>query len=431
MNFRKSIILSSLVATAVLFSACGGDDNKTPAVQSPTGTKPAFVSPNTYNVVAGQRKAVTLTVGENIINTEGSKFKFELVDKTEAPSTIIYESTGVIEYTAPVDGAAKSIIVKATRILEGDAVSDNFVITFNSILPSDVAIVKPYKTGADEDATTGNIDRNFIRNESIGYNIQDPSGLQWANTAGGKAKLAQLTYRDAEDYCENELDGAWRVPNKDELLNLIDYSKPGRAPMFNDLVNVPDNLLVDTWVSLTNTWATPELDKKNIFVGENNGMIIFSNNNVLSVRCVLGNEVDRKHLIHSDLLGYTYDENTKLEWSPASNDTMTATEGTTYCSNLASTHDNPHTGFRLPSINEFRSIVENGTVSDFITKGNRQLISSTPYVDENGTKLADNTWRLVLREDGAVAIGAGGGNKPDGTPGDGDPGRISCVKDMD
>ncbi len=414
MNFRKSVVLSSLVAATLLFSACGGgDDNETPTAGVTTGTKPEFVSPNTYNVVAGERKAITLTVGENIINTEGSKFKFEIVDKSEAPSTLIDESTGVIKYTAPSEGSAK-ITVKATRILEGDAVSDNFVITFNTMLPSAVTVVKPYKTGADEDAGTGNIDRVFTRNSSINYNVQDPSGLQWADSAGEKAKLAQLTYDAANDYCEEELTGEWRVPNKDELMNLIDYSKPGRAPMVNDLFEV----------SLVNTWATPEFGK-NIYVGENNGMIFYSNNSVLSVRCVLGDEADRKHLIHSDLLGYTYDENTKLEWSPASSDPMIATEGATYCSDLASSHDDPHTGFRLPSINEFRSVVENGTVSDFITKGNRQLISSTPYVDENGTKLANNTWRLVLREDGTVAIGAGGAGEG------GDPSRISCVKDMD
>jgi hypothetical protein len=420
MNFGKSIILSSLVATAVLFSGCS-DDDKTPTVVVPTGTVPEFVSPSTYNVVAGQRKAVTLTVGENIINTVGSKFKFEFVDKTEAPSTLIDANTGVIKYRAPTDGSAKSITVKATRILEGDTVSAPFTITFSAISQASVATVKPYKTGAEEDAGTGNIERNFTRNVST-LNIEDPSGLQWADDSGDRAKQARLTYLGANDYCENVLAEGWRVPNKDELMNLIDYSKNGRSSM------ISEQFIID----LVNTWATPEYGK-DIYVGQNNGMLVYgADDSVLSVRCVLGDEADREHLIHSDLLGYTYDENTKLEWSPASTDTMTATEGAEYCAGLESRHlPDAHTGFRLPSINEFRSVVENGTVSDFITRGNRQLISSTPYVDENGTKLDNNTWRLVLREDGTMAIGAGGGNNPDGTPGDGDPSRISCVKDMD
>ncbi len=408
MNFGKSIVLSSLVATAVLFSGCS-DDDKTPAVVEPSGTIPQFVSPTTYNIVAGQRKAVTLTVGEDIINKDGNKFKFEFVDKTEAPSTLIDANTGVIKYTAPTDDSAKSITVKATRILEGNSQSAPFMITFSAMSQGSITTVKPYKTGAVEDAETGNIERTFIRDSSINYNVQDPSGLQWADASGEKAKLASLTYLGANDYCEKELVGDWRVPNKDELMNLIDYSKPGRAQMINDLFSI----------ELVNTWATPEFGKE-IYVGENNGMIWYSNNSNLAVRCVLGTEADRKHLIHSDLLGYTYDENTKLEWSPASSDMMTATEGDAYCTALASSHDVPHTDFRLPSINEYRSVVENGTVSDFITKGNRQLISSTPYVDENGTKIADNTWRLVLKEDGTVAIGAGS-----------DANRISCVKDMD
>lgn len=408
MNFRKSLALSSLVAAALLFSACGGDDTKKPpVVVASTGVVPVFVSPTAYNVVAGERKAITLTVGENIINAEGSKFRFELVDKTAAPSTTINADTGVIKYNAPADGSSRSITVKAVRILEGTTESAPYTITFNS-QAKDAVVVKPYKTGAEEDAGTGNIEREFKSDSTVNYNIEDPSGLQWADTASEFAKDTQLTYSAARDYCENEVVGDWRVPNKDELMNLIDYSKAGRAPMVSELFKV----------ELVNTWATPEFEK-NIYVGENNGMIFYSNESVLAVRCVLGDEADREHLIHSDLLNYTYDESTKLEWSPASNDIMTATEGNAYCSQLSSSHDVPHTNFRLPSINEFRSVVENGTVSDFITKGNRQLISSTPYVDENGTTATDVTWRLVLREDGTVAIGAGV-----------DANRISCVKDM-
>ncbi len=411
MNFGKSIVLSSLVATAVLFGGCSDDDNKTPTVVVPTGEKPVFVSPNTYNVVAGQRKAVTLTVGENIINTVGNKFKFEIVDNSEAPSTRIDENTGVITYTAPAEGSAK-IIVKATRILEGNSMSDDFVITFSTMSPNGITVVKPYKTGADADAGTENIDRNFT--ESEGLNVKGPLDLEWADAGWDRANTDRLTYDAAYDYCKNEVEprGEWRVPNKDELLNLINYSKyssEGRPSIVNDLFQL----------SLTNTWATPEFGK-NIYVSENSGMLTYADDQILAVRCVLGPQANREHLIHSDGRGYTYDENTGLEWSSASSELMTATEGATYCSSLESRHNPIHTNFRLPSINEFRSIVENGTVSDFITKGNRQLISSTPYVDENGTIPENNTWRLILREDGTVLIGAGDYAS-----------NISCVKDMD
>ncbi len=431
---KKSMFLTSLVAASVLFTACGGggDDGGGGGGggdETPTGTKPVFTSPDAYKVVAGEKKAVTLTVGE-FVPLDGSVLKFAITDKTQASQTRINENSGVVKYTAPNGDSNVTITVTATRV-EGGAVSDPMVITFT---PVDVATIglaiKPVKTGAAMDNNTSGLDRIFIKNDTTVLNVKGPTGLIWADNDDTLNDQRAVSFIDAGDHCTGLGDG-WRVPNKDEVLNLIDYSKPPYKADGATVINpamitmiTEDNNSNGFETSLANVWVTQEFGKY-IYIGENSASMNFTTaDNVVPVRCVKGEEVSREHLIHSDIYEYTYDETTKLEWSPATSDAKSAEDAITYCGSLNSPHTIggapvPHIDFRLPSINELRTIVENGTISDYITQGNRLIISSTPYVDENGTDAG--FWRLVLREDGTLAIGA----TEDSTH------RISCVRDMD
>jgi len=427
---KKSMFLTSLVAASVLFTACGGggdDGGGGGGDETPTGTKPVFTSPDSYKVVAGQKKAVTLTVGENVIDPN-DVFEFVITDKSQAPDTRIDSKWGVIKYTAPAGDSPVSITVTAKR-LEGGAVSDPMTITFTPVDPATITEAKkPVKTGAAADSNSSGIERTFLRDGTTLLNVKGPTGLIWADHDDTLNDKRAVSYLDADDYCNGlgTMGGGWRMPNKDELLNLIDYSKPPYKADGDTVINpamITQNTNKNGFEnSLVNVWATQEFGKY-IYIGENAASMNYTSaDNVIPVRCVKGPEASREHLIHSDIYNYTYDETTKLEWSPASSNTMSTAEAITYCSDLESPHDGvAHTDFRLPSINELRSIVENGTMSDYITNGNRLIISSTPFVDENSSIDAGVFWRIVLREDGTPIIGATAENAH----------QISCVRDMD
>ena len=449
---KKSILLSSVATAVLLFTGCGGGDSGGGGGDTTTGEKPVFASPTAYDVVAGERKSVTLTVGENIINPN-TVFEFSFVNASQVLQPTIDEDNGVIKFRAPSGTEDFNITVSAKRLLSDDgtplangAVSDPMTIVFTPVdIPALAAAEKPYKARFDEN--TSNVDRNFTKTDVRDYNVEGKMGLIWADIGDNTSSDAK-SYSAAEAYCDDlsvnhnfGITEQWRIPNKDELLNLIDYSEPPYKfnGDTNTLVNpsmIPENISDNGFAvrNLTNVWAAKEFDKY-FYVSENSGVFIDTTDaNAVPVRCVSGVEKSRKRLMRTDTLGYTYDERTKFEWSPTTpaTNTMTTPDAIEYCKNHESPHsDGEHTGFRLPSINELRSIVENGTASDYIVVGNRTLLSSTPVIDENST-IASNTdentgatneiyWRIVLRENGTYVMGGTGGDLTH---------RITCVKDM-
>lgn len=434
---RKNLLLTSLVTATLLFTACGGgggsgDGGSSSSSSSVSGDAPTFTSVNNYTVVKGQRKSITLTTGE-FIPLDGSILEFAITEKSQVPSAGIDDKTGVIKFTAPDSDDAFSLTVTATRVSNG-AVSDPMTITFTPTDPGSVETLKPVKTGAGADAASSGRERTFTKNDTTEYNVVGPTGLIWVdhNEDSAYTEETKESYLDAKDHCEGR---GYRLPNKDEFLNIIDYSMPpykydGENQVEINPPMLPQNTNLNGFVNYFNNIWVQEERGEYIYASENGGAYYTTDatfeNAGWRVRCVKGDEENRYHLIHSDILGYTYDEKTKLEWSPASDTAMSTADAITYCENHESTHTiggQPayHTGFRLPSINELRSIIEGGTISDYITKGYREFSSSTPYVDENGSTQSGQYWKLTLREDGKTAMGAP-------TPANY---RVICVRDMD
>ncbi len=415
---KKSILLSSILAGTLLFTACGGDgDKKDPAPI--VGDKPTFTSPSSYTVVAGEKKSITLTTGENVIGAGEPLYDFEIVDKGDAIIAKVNE-IGVLLYTAPAAGTTQTIKVTATK---DNATSDPYEITFTSVAKDSVTATKPLKTGA-ADGGFG-LDRNFTKN---GVVVVDPRGKEWADgvftanasSTGVSFGDAGATYKTASDSCTGK-GGNWRLPTIDELYDNIDFSKVSQSPMVDEAFTV--NLLT--------SWAQEAYGKR-VYMGNNYGSINYpaEDDIKIQVRCVNAPQQNaNNHVVYTNDYGFTYDLSSALEWSPASADLLPiAGDGSTstaaeYCETLNTTAINElnELGWRVPNINELRSVIEDGTISNFITKGAREFASSTPYNDFNTTAQAAN-WGIILRENGTVLIGAGYQDTPK---------RVICVRDLD
>ncbi len=427
---KKSLVLVSLLVASVLFTACGGggggngssssssSSTSSSSTGSSSGNQPVFTSPSAYSIVTGddKLKSFTLTTGENVIYPSGNPaFRFDLVEGTAD----VNEDTGNILMSTVTDSTIK---VTATRVSDDanstptNVVSDPFTITFTALNPATITVKKPMSTGADSDPVSS-IDRSYTKNADGLDNVTGPNGLVWGdNVINAKPEASDTkTYLGAIDFCQNLATPDFRLPTLNEMLDLIDYSKPPFKAGTNDnsMIGGVDN---EFDFNLINVWVEKQFERL-IFVSENAGIMTYNNDgSEVAVRCVKGDRSDEVHLVYTELVGgSTIDVNTGLEWAKPSSSTMKVVAGETYCVNLGN-------GYRMPSINELRSIVEDGTVSPSVTGGNRQLTSNTPYIDSNGTiggAAGDANWMLVLREDGTIDIGAGN-----------DAVSINCVRDL-
>ncbi len=413
MIIRKTVV--SLIAASVLFTACGGGDGGDDGGVTPgVGDKPTFTttSPRSYDVVAGSKKSINLAIGKSNMYPSGEfAYRYAVIDK---PGSIeIDEGRGIIIYAAPEGSDKLSIQVTAQALTDAGenlgSVSDPITIEFNPVAIPDTVGVKPHPiTKALGD---------YHKNTQPDYdNVIGPDGLEWADGPNVKPGV-NFTYQDAADECARTT--GFRIPSINELLNLVDYSKAAKGT-FNLGPIIPDGTNEFETHDMILVWAEPEYGR-DMYFGEDSGVAVYLEaQQPLPVRCVKGDKADAQHLIHSDNRDYTYDETTKLEWSPP-------LPASTVCSTFSSPHRDatgaaPHINYRVPTINEIRSVIEYGGVSSLITGTQLQVSSSTSYIDVNGT--AAGVWKLYLNQNGLsdkLSIGAG---QPDTTE------NVICVRDM-
>ncbi len=358
----KKIILLSQILTTFLFFGCGGESRSSAFEISSSASE--------YIVVEGMKKDVVLST--NKVNVT-----FEFVDKREAPDTELDSRSGILVYRAPISSADQNIVVKAIDAegKESEPLTLSFQTVSSDINPTQSIV----QTGVDDGGI--GITRNFDKN-SDDYVI-DPFGNIWENTLEGKS-LENTIYITAKTRCEilrlTNIGTQWRIPTADELLNLMDYSKVSGASMLDDTFED---------INLT-SWVESE-DDQYLVVTQSNGLFReVSFTDKYPVRCINAPKSDDNHIISTDRFNNkaTIDFSTGLQWSP-----MPETEeafkkiiddvnqsAPEYCAE----YDNS-SGWRLPSINEVRSIVENESISTFIMGNNSIIVSSTPYNDSNST----------------------------------------------
>jgi hypothetical protein len=326
-----------------------------------------------------------------VLNSNRENVTFNFIDNSEAPITEL--DRGLLIYRAPqsAGGADQSLIVKA---IDADGKESNpLTLSFHTVSSSIIPTISVLKTGAD-DGGVGK-DRNFSRDND--GNVIDSYGNVWENTLEGKS-LASNIYLTAKNRCEVKrlinFGSNWRVPTAGELLNLIDYSKVSGSSMLDDVF---DNINLTTWV---------ESDENRYFVvSQSTGLLQEVNfTDRYPIRCINAPKSEVNHIISTDKINLqaTTDFSTGLQWSKMTADSFRKIlddvnqSAAEYCTQ----YDNA-SGWRLPNINEIRSVVENGNISTNIIRNYTIVVSSTPY---NNSDTSANLSHYIIGFDGDKKI---------------------------
>jgi hypothetical protein len=349
----KNKIFISL-ATSFLLFGCGSG---TSSVSKPSTEITANIT-DTILVVDNMKKDV-------LIRSDRENVWFEFADKTNVPSgTELSKYTGRLIFRA-LNGVGSIEKVSVRAADDSGWKSDNLTLVFKTV-SSDSVIKKRYiRTGADDNGT--GLERSFVQTDD-GY-VNDPFGNVWENNISGKSaepNMYLLSKQRCEILHQMNKNSNWRVPTSDELLNLIDYGKEFGT-------NMLDDIFAD--INLT-TWAKAEGENQLIF-SPLSGLIFNAKIiNKYPVRCINAPENKIDHVVSTDRFSdITYDFSTSLMWSPMSKDKYSIeTNASQYCKEY---NQNANGQWRLPSINEVRSIVENHFVSYNIIGQNTIIPSST------------------------------------------------------
>jgi hypothetical protein len=343
----------SMVAVTLLFTACGGGggggggDDETPK-ESPVSIKNNVKN---FRAVADARKFVTMSTGKNVI-TDGEPNSLFKVVSVDSGATASFDEPkkngnnyGILRFESSTPGTY-NVVVNVTNSA-GTSADETF--TFE-VVSDNVANNEVRQTVL---ATNRASDRYISDKDTTAYNVKDKdTELMWLdNNEINDIDLS--TYGTAKEKCT----GDWRLPTLNELLDIIDYSKPYMsAPMLPDVFLNKEQYL---WVE--------DKNGKNYFVNTSLGMsFVDTAGQQLSYRCVKGEKYEKNHLISTNkATGATYDYTTGLKWSRAKLvDGKAGAEA--YCGEELHRED----GWRLPTINELRSVVEDSIVPSSIVAMN-------------------------------------------------------------
>ncbi len=360
---KNSVLISFVAAFALLTIGCGGggssttpddggDNNETNQTVVDT-TPPVITTATEFNVTEETNSTVQLTaIDENNITfsipvTEN----FDLNDTTLTFSAPSYQTGGVNDYNI-------SVTAKDTA---NNTATKTLTFHVNQI----VAQVVVVSTGNKDLLVDGDV-------------VTGPTGLKWLNVDTGI-----LNYDDAVAYCADADNGSgYRVARRDEILNLIDYSKGN---------GVDAKLLEEEFTQFSDkseSWAL-KVDGKYFYVNFAAGADGIENDGTTerSVLCVKGNPAPA-HTFKVDG-NTTLDEATRLEWTnmvfdystrrAVNPDVNTVPQETAaeYCPD----------GYNLPDIAQLRSIVDyntNEVNSDIAPTGVSIIWSATEDTNNGG-----------------------------------------------
>jgi len=344
-------------------------------------------------VVEGKRKSMRLSMGKDLYDVNGPLYTFKITEKPANITEATISQNGILVFSVP-SGAGETFSLKVTATDKSSNATGSVTLNFQTVaVDSNVTARTIIKTGANDGGS--GLDRTFAKDAN--FNVAGVNGLVWADKSRNvPTDVTGKTYQEAKDYCEVTLSGIdggnWRLPTINELLDTVNYGK---------VVNSGTKVYDAFETELLTSWSE-KLNNREYYLHNVAATIIENNNqNKFMTRCVQGEKETADHLVYiGDIKGDTFDLSTGLQWSPAKMMQVAGDVAKDYCE--ASTH-NGVTGWRLPNINELRSVVENGSVSSFITTGT-QLISGTPYND--GNESTSINWGIWLNADVTASVAA-------------------------
>jgi|GEM_PF-3937284 len=362
----KNILTLSMVASLALFSVgCGGggsdsnDNNNNNNQQQVDQTAPVITTASPIDAVEETNTTVNLTANEANVT-----FSIETPDTNNTPNYFSLATT-TLTFQAPAydpnGGNEYNVTVKAA-----DAANNvgQKVLTFNVVEKTYEATVTPVPVG----------NKDLTRNAD--GTVTGPAGLLWTdNTDGDKTPR---TYDAAKAYCEGLGEG-WRMPQSSELINLIDFTK-GDHNNANLLEDEFTNTLTDP--ATTVSWAET-INGHNMMVNYIAGAGSLGDGVDHAVKCVKGEKAPAHTFVTENNI--TTDQATQLKWTsvgdPTDGNVRHAIDGddaANYCANLAVDGG----GWRLPNINELRSLINNNEVPAAIAPSGTTVIwSATEFTN--------------------------------------------------
>lgn len=371
----KILTLSVMASLALIAIGCGSNNSNNATTTEVDTSGPVFTNNTTiYHVVEGTNKIVALNAtdaSEPVTFSIPQTPNFTLSGNTLTFSAPAYENNASNEYNVTV--TARDTVTPPNTTMK--------ILSF---------VVDPLKASSDP-VTVG--DKNLT---VMGDVIIGPAKLKWLNTTA-----SVTSYDDAVAFCKDQNYGTeYRVARRDEILNLIDYSIGNgvNASLLEDEFDKNDKMT---------SWAKKVADvyySVNFAAGADNiegsGETPVSGGNAAqyTVMCVHGLPAD-PHIFKDDETNSSIivDTTTGMKWTKVDPDNdeirrAIAPDATTASQQKAA--DFCPAGFRLPTINELRSLVDYTTnkVTDKVihapADANKEplLWSSTQFTNSNVDK---------------------------------------------
>jgi len=201
------------------------------------------------------------------------------------------------------------------------------------------------------------------------------SGLIWEGGAGADSQMRP----SADAYCRSKGDG-WRLPTRLELVSLLDVAAPLSFPAIN-WTYFPGTRPLGYWTSSDYAGASGFVWTVSFLDGTTAHSLRVDDGTEAPVRCVRAPAprcASPRYQIQRD--GFVLDETTGLTWEQQDTGALTWSAAMTRCASLGP-------GWRLPSLNELQTIVDDTKSAPAIDRDVFPLVSGgapcTPAVPVN------------------------------------------------
>ena len=369
----KSLLALSMVASLALVTVgCGGSDNNdTPAPVDTAG--PVFNNPaTTFHTQEEHNSTITLQATD-----PSAPVMFSI---SQTPHFMLAGSALTFSAPAYEDNASNEYYVTVTA---KDSVGNSSTKIFSFIVDPLKASPMPVPVG----------DKNLTVQGDI---ITGPAGLKWLNTTASVTK-----YSDAVAFCENPNNGkGFHIARRDQILNLIDYSKGNgvNASLLEDEFDKNDKAttwaqkVADTYFSVNFVAGADVIEP-----GEDTP-ISGGNAAQYTVMCVKGLPADPHTFVADEQnASIVIDQTTGMKWTKVDTDNdeiRRAIEPDDTTASQQKAADYCPAGFRLPTINELRTLVDysDNSVNELVapkpadTNKEPILWSSTKFTNSNVDK---------------------------------------------